>query len=100
MQKPLSTSSYHFFCFVDLLDLFVSRTKTSLAQAWVFPVVGPCTWNNLPPTLRAKLRPAFLVPRVSMLSAPLNSYSVRGEAIAEAMGTKHSQSKEVARELQ
>ena len=36
------------------LDLFVPRTRTALAQRRAFAVVGPSTWNNLPPSLRGE----------------------------------------------
>ena len=43
----------------DWLDLFVPRTRIALAQRRAFAVVGPSTWNDLPPSFRAKLMTSF-----------------------------------------
>src|SRR5688572_25310415 len=59
MRKPLSATSSRSLRSADWLDLFVPRTRTALAQRRAFAVVGPSTWNDLPPSVRAKLMTSF-----------------------------------------
>src|ERR1043165_7959903 len=54
MCKPLSARSSRPLRSADRLDLFVTRSRTSLTQHRAFAVVGPSLWNDLPPQFVAE----------------------------------------------
>ena len=43
--RPLRSLDHH--------DLFVRRTRTSMAQTRAFAIIGPALWNQLPPSTRS-----------------------------------------------
>src|SRR5688572_11751663 len=52
---PHSAASLQPFLSLDQHDLFVPRTRTTLAQARSFLTIGPALWNSLPSSLRASI---------------------------------------------
>ena len=49
MCKPTSAVSLRPLRSLDRLDLFVPRARTAMAQHRAFAIVGPSSWNDLPP---------------------------------------------------
>jgi len=41
-------------------DLFVPRTKTTVAMSGSFSVIGPSLWNCIPPSARASFLSSYL----------------------------------------
>ena len=56
MRKPLSAVPSRPLRSADRLDLLVPRARTATAQHRAFAIVGPSMWNDLPPSIRSKIR--------------------------------------------
>ena len=56
-------------------DLFVPRTKTTVARSGSFSVIGPSLWNRLPPSARASFLSSDLSTSLSLLKTCLFSWS-------------------------
>src|SRR5688572_1210416 len=52
---PHSAASLQPFLSLDQHDLFVPRTRTTLAQARSFLTIGPAMWNSIPSSLRVSI---------------------------------------------
>jgi hypothetical protein len=71
---PHSAASLQPFLSLDQHDLFVPRTRTTLAQARSFLTIGPALWNSLTSSLRVSI-PSRSFP-TSLSSKPISSLGV------------------------
>ena len=55
IRLPTSALSLRPLRSMDRRELFVHRTRTSMAMSRSFSVIGPSLWNRLPPSARASL---------------------------------------------
>ena len=56
-------------------ELFVPRTRTTMATSRSVAVIGPSLWNRLPPSVRASLLSSNLSTSLSLLKTCLYSWS-------------------------
>src|ERR1043165_4047581 len=49
IRRPTSAVSHCPLRSLDLLNLFVPRVRTAIAQSRAFACIGPSQWNQLPP---------------------------------------------------
>src|SRR6218665_1309536 len=59
IRLPTSASSLRPLRFLDRRDLFVPRTRTTMALSRSFSVIGPSVWNRLPPSASRLMRGAI-----------------------------------------
>src|SRR6218665_2881824 len=69
------TSSLCLLRSLDRRELFVSRTRTTMAMFRSFSVNAPSLWNRLPPSARASLLSSNLSTSLSLLKTCLFSWS-------------------------
>ena len=60
---------------LDRRELFVPRTRTTMAKSRFFSVAGPSLWNRLPPSARASFLSSNLFTSLSLLKTCLSSWS-------------------------
>jgi len=56
-------------------DLFVPRTRTTMAMSGSFSFIGPSLWNRLPPSARVSFLSSDLSTSLSLLKTCLFSWS-------------------------
>src|SRR6218665_17955 len=74
-RLPTSASSLRPLRSLDRRELFVSRTRTTMAKSRSFSVAGPSLWNRLPPSARASFLSSNLSTSLQLLKTCLFSWS-------------------------
>ena len=72
---PKSATSLRPLRSMDRRELFVPRTRTTMAMSRSFAVIAPSLWNRLPPSSRASLLSSNLSTSLSLLKTCLFSWS-------------------------
>src|SRR6218665_2201596 len=67
IRLPTSATSLRPLRSMDRRELFVPRTRTTMALSRSFAVIAPSLWNNLPPTARAALLSSNVSTSLSLL---------------------------------
>src|SRR6218665_1255387 len=75
IRLTISVSSLRPLRSMDRRELFVPRTRTTMAMSRTFSVIGPSLWNRLPPSARASLLSSNLSMSISLLKTCLFSWS-------------------------
>src|SRR6218665_3253272 len=71
IRLPTSASSLRPLRSLDRQELFVPRTRTTMAMSRSFSVIGPSLWNRLPPSALASLLSSNLSTSLSLLKTYL-----------------------------
>src|SRR6218665_2430391 len=79
IRPPTSATSLHFLRSMDRRELFVPRTRTTMAMSRSFAVIAPSLWNRLPPSARASLSSSNLSTSLSLLKTCLFSWSLSNQ---------------------
>ena len=75
IRLPTSASYLRPLCSLDRRELFVPRTRTTMAMSRSFSVIGPSLWNRLQPSARPSLLSSNLSRSLSLLATCLFSWS-------------------------
>ena len=75
IRLPTSDTSLRPLRSMDRRELFVPRTRTTMAMSRSFAVIAPSLWNCLPPSARASLLSSNLSTSLSLLKTCLFSWS-------------------------
>ena len=75
IRLPTSATSLRPLRSIDRRELFVPRTRTTMAMSRSFTVIAPSLWNRLPPSARAPLLSSNLSTSLSLLKTCLFSWS-------------------------
>ena len=75
IRLPTSATSLRPLRSMDRRELFVPRTRTTMAMSRSFSVIAPSLWNRLPPSARASLLSSNLPTSLSLLKTCLFSWS-------------------------
>ena len=75
LVRIASASSLRPLCSLDRRELFVPRTRKTMAKSRSFSVAGPSLWNYRPPSARASFLTSNLSKYLSLLKTCLFSWS-------------------------
>jgi hypothetical protein len=71
IRRPISVASLRPLRSLDRLDLWLPRSRTTMAQQRAFARVGPLLWNYLPPATRSTILSQGLAASVRCLKSHL-----------------------------
>src|SRR6218665_3563745 len=75
IRVPTSATSLRPLRSMDRRELYVPRTRTTMAMSRSFALIAPSLWNRLPPSARASLLSSNLSTSLSLLKTCLFSWS-------------------------